>query len=77
MRQPKQLVWAINEIWSMHFVADALFDGRKLRMLMVVDCHTRECLAIDVGQSLKGVGADLKLTPPADLSLTRGWKPAL
>jgi len=54
LRQPKQLAYAINEIWSMDFVADALFDGRKLRMLTVVDLHTRECLAIDVGQSLKG-----------------------
>jgi putative transposase len=53
-RQPKQLAYAINEIWSMDFVADALFDGRKLRMLTVVDLFTRECLAIDVGQSLKG-----------------------
>ena len=53
-RQPKQLAHAINEIWSMDFVADALFDGRKLRMLTVVDLFTRECLAIDVGQSLKG-----------------------
>ncbi len=35
-------------------MADALFDGRKLRMLTVVDLFTRECLAIDVGQSLKG-----------------------
>lgn len=54
LRQPKQLAQAINEIWSMDFVADALFDGRKLRMLTVVDLFTRECLAIDVGQSLKG-----------------------
>ena len=54
LRQPKHLALAINEIWSMDFVADALFDGRKLRMLTVVDCYTRECLAIDVGQSLKG-----------------------
>jgi putative transposase len=53
-RQPKKLAHAINEIWSMDFVADALFDGRKLRMLTVVDLFTRECLAIDVGQSLKG-----------------------
>ena len=45
---------AINEIWSMDFVADALFDGRKLRMLTVVDLFTRECLAIEVAQSLKG-----------------------
>jgi putative transposase len=54
LRQPKQIACAINEVWSMDFVADALFDGRKLRMLAVVDCYTRECLAIDVGQSLKG-----------------------
>jgi len=54
LRQPKQLVSAINEIWSMDFVADALFDGRRLRALTVVDNYTRECLAIDVGASLKG-----------------------
>ena len=53
-RQPKQQFSCINETWSMDFVADALFDGRKIRMLTVVDCYTRECLAIDVGQSLKG-----------------------
>lgn len=53
-RQPKQLAHAINQIWSMDFVADALFDGRKLRMLTVVDLFSHECLAIDVGQSLKG-----------------------
>ena len=37
----------------MDFVADNLFDGRKLRMLTVVDYHSRESLAIHVGQSLK------------------------
>jgi len=35
LRQPKQIAFAINEVWSMDFVADALFDGRKLRMLTV------------------------------------------
>ncbi len=54
LRQPKHLVTAMNQIWSMDFVADALFDGRKLRALTVVDNYTRECLAIDIGQSLKG-----------------------
>ena len=54
LRQPKQIVTAMNEIWSMDFVSDATFDGRKLRALTVVDCYTRECLAIAVGQSLKG-----------------------
>ncbi len=38
----------------MDFVADNLFDGRKLRMLTVGDCYSRERLSIHVGQSLKG-----------------------
>jgi putative transposase len=54
LRQPKQLVHSMNEIWSMDFVADALFDGRRLRALTVVDNYTRECLAIEVGQRLTG-----------------------
>ena len=54
LRQPKHEVTAINQIWSMDFVADALFDGRRLRALTVVDNYTRESLAIEVGQSLKG-----------------------
>src|SRR3569833_4736640 len=44
----------MNQFWSMEFVADALFDGRRLRALTVVDNYTRESLAIDVGQSLMG-----------------------
>ena len=39
---------------SMDFVSDALFDGRKFRCLTVVDNYSRECLAIYVGQSLRG-----------------------
>ena len=38
----------------MDFVADNLFDERKLRMVTLVDCCSRESLAIHVGQSLKG-----------------------
>jgi putative transposase len=54
LRQPKQQPCAMNEIWSMDFVADALFDGRRLRALPIVDNYTSECLALEVGQSLKG-----------------------
>lgn len=31
---------------AMDFMSDALFDGRTFRLLTVVDCHTRESLAI-------------------------------
>ncbi len=34
-------------------MADALFDGRKLRALTVVDNFTRESLAIEVAQHQK------------------------
>ena len=37
----------------MDFVSDALFDGRRLRALTVVDAYTREALAIDVDQGIK------------------------
>ena len=39
-----------NQSWSMDFVSDALFDGRKFRALTVVDNRTREYLAIEVAQ---------------------------
>lgn len=48
------MVSAVNEIWSTDFVSDALYDGRRLRALTVVANYTRECLTIEVGQSLKG-----------------------
>ena len=38
----------------MDFVADQLADGRRFRALTVVDVFTRESLAIEVGQNLKG-----------------------
>ena len=41
-------------MWGLDFVADQLIDGRRFRALTVVDVYTRECLAIEVGQSLKG-----------------------
>ena len=45
---------SIDQCWSMDFVADQLFDGRKIRALTVVDNFSRQCVAIHVGQSLKG-----------------------
>ena len=45
---------APNELWSMDFVSDALFDGRRLRALTVVDAYTREALTIVVDQGIKG-----------------------
>jgi Transposase and inactivated derivatives len=43
-----------NDCWTMDFVSDALFDGRRIRALTVLDTFSRESLAITVGKSLKG-----------------------
>jgi putative transposase len=48
-RQSRPAAGAINENWSMDFVSDALFDGRRIRALTVVDNFSRESLAIEVG----------------------------
>jgi putative transposase len=37
----------------MEFVADSLFNGRRIRALTVVDNYSRECLAITVDHSLR------------------------
>ena len=37
---------APNEVWSVGFVPDRLFDGRPIRILAVLDAHTREALSI-------------------------------
>ena len=41
----------MNHVWSYDFVAERTEDGRQLRLLVVIDEYTRECLAIEVGRS--------------------------
>ncbi len=43
-----------NQRWSMDFVHDGLWDGRRFRVLTLVDDFSRENLALEVGSSLPG-----------------------
>ena len=54
-RAPLPLPCAINQRWSLDFVSDTLSDGRRFRILCVVDDFSRECLATVVDTSLGGV----------------------
>ena len=58
-----------NHVWSYDFVEDRTHDGRKIRMLNVIDEFTRECLAIRVDRRLKG--ADV-IDVLSDLFILRG-----
>jgi putative transposase len=44
-----------NIRWSLDFVSDALTDGRRFRVLAIVDDYTRECLALVADTSLSGL----------------------
>lgn len=44
----------INQHWSMDFVSDSLFNGRRFRVLTVVDNLSRECPVLEVDHSLTG-----------------------
>ena len=50
-----------NHVWSYDFVEDRTHDGRKYRMLNVLDEFSHECLAIRVARKLKAIRAS---SPP-------------
>ena len=43
-----------NHVWSYDFVAERLENGRKVKLLVVIDEFTRECLALDTGKRFTG-----------------------
>jgi putative transposase len=45
MRAARPTAEAANRVWAMDFMSDALSDGRRFRVLTVVDTFTREGLA--------------------------------
>ena len=52
-----------NHVWSYDFIEDRTHDGRRFRMLNVIDEFTHECLAIRVSRRLKSI--DVIDEPPS------------
>jgi putative transposase len=53
-RRPMEVPKAENQRWSLDFVSDAFTDGRRFRILAVVDDFTRECIALVPDTSISG-----------------------
>ena len=53
-RAPMAIPQDPNQRWSLDFVSDTLVDGRRFRILCVIDDFSRECLATIVDNSLSG-----------------------
>ena len=58
-----------NHVWSYDFVTDRTSEGRKVRMLNIIDEFTRECLAIRVDRHIEAIDVIETLK---DLFITRG-----
>ena len=54
-RKPMLMPDGPNQRWSLDFVSDAFTDGRRFRILAVVDDHTRENLVLIADTSLSGL----------------------
>jgi len=52
LRQPLLAPNALNQVWALDFMADALYGGRKFRVLNVIDEGNREALAIEIATSI-------------------------
>lgn len=59
----------LNHVWSYDFVAERLSNGKKIRILTVIDEYTRQCLSIRVGYALK---SDDVLDVISDLFIAHG-----
>jgi len=58
-----------NHVWSYDFVEDRTHDGRKYRMLNIIDEFTRECMTIRIGRKLKSTDV---IDVLSDLFILRG-----
>ena len=70
-RAPLALPQGPNQRWSLDFVHDQLSDGRRFRILAVVDDFTRECLTLVADTSLSGLRVGREL----DAIVVRRGKP--
>ena len=61
-RRPMLVPDRPNERWSLDFVSDAFTDGRRFRVLAIVDDFSRECLGLVADTSLSGVRVTRKLS---------------
>lgn len=73
-RMAVEVLGKANQRWSLDFVCDALADGKRLRILTIVDDFTRECLKMVVDTSISGVRVARELS---DLIAKRGSPSAI
>ncbi len=69
LRRARPEPTASNQCWSMDFMHDALADGRRLRLLTLIDIYSRECLALQPSSTFSGASVAVLL---GDVAKQRG-----
>jgi len=72
-RSPMAIPQGANQRWSLDFLSDAMTDGRRFRILAIVDDFTRECLALVADTSLPA----LRVVRELDALITVRGRPAM
>jgi len=72
-RAPMTLPQRPNQRWSLDFLSDTLTDGRRFRILAVVDDFTRECLCLVADTSLSG----LRVARELDATIAERGRPLM
>jgi putative transposase len=72
-RAPMAIPQGANQRWSLDFLSDAFTNGRRFRILAIVDDFTRECLALVADTSLPG----LRVVRELDAIITTRARPAM
>ena len=72
-RAPMAIPQGSNQRWSLDFLSDAFFDGRRFRIFAVVDDFTRECLCLVADTSLSG----LRVARELDAVIAKRGRPAM
>ena len=53
-REQRPITTRPNQRWAMDFVHDTLSGGQTVRVLAVIDVHTRECIVLQSGRGFRG-----------------------
>lgn len=53
-RKPLRKACRVNQCWALDFVSDSFMDGRRFRIIAVIDEYSRECLALVADTSISG-----------------------
>ena len=62
-----------NHVWSFDFVEAQTHDGRRLRLMTLIDEFTRKCLAIRVARRINAIGVIETLADAMPSASSRPW----